>query len=232
MAEIDQPQPLETKVNYRSEPMSREIIFDWASQLPSSPLGIIDLAAGFGGEVKQLKNAGFTCIGQDTSQFAVDRAICKIQKGDAEKLDHFPPNSFSGALLKDTWLVLSPLQRSQMLLNLQNVLVNQGSLFIRSEISPEYVIRYKPAGLHATRDGSFKCSTMDELIIQYQRLKQKNSHIELLIYKSSIYNTQRIARKHGFDFGLIQQFSEENALAKENRWDDQAGFIAKLTKSS
>jgi hypothetical protein len=237
MVEIDQPQPLETKVNYRSEPITRQIIFNWASQLPSSPLGIIDLAAGFGREVKQLKSKDFTCIGQDTSQFMVNHAICEIQKGDAEKLDHFPPDSFSGALLKDTLYVLSSLQKSQMLLNLQNVLVNQGSLLILSEINPEYIILYnpilyKPSGIHLFRDGSFKCSTIEKFITRYQQLKQENSYIRQLTYKNTPFSTQRIARRHGFDFELIQQFSEEDALAKENRWTDEAGFIAKLTKLS
>jgi len=230
MAEIDKPQSFnkDHTINHDRdrEPQLMGIILDWAKHLPPSPQGVIDLAAGFGVEVKELLTASIPCLGQDSSNYMIQHACTPIREGLAEDLSQYAVNQFGGALLKDSWIFLSPNQRTNMLKGLKQILVPQGSLLTISELNPEYFTRYQ------AKLGIFKYSTDSyaEFVIKTKNLRDHG----LLKYLSTPSDTETLAEQSGFIFELIQQYDEKNPLAEESRWHGKlnlkSGFVAVLTK--
>lgn len=225
MVEIDKPQRFEeAHLEYTPQSCLMEIIFDWAKKLPPSPQGIIDLVAGYGIEVEQLRSHGIPCLGQDASSYMIQHACTPLLRlGTAENLQQYPDRAFSGAFLKDSWILLSPLQRVAMLKHLRRVLITDGSLLIVSELKPEYTACY-----FANQDYlTYSNPNYAEWKAEVNRLK-RNSKIGSLFYLSTPGNTRKYAQGQGFTFELVCQFSKDDILAKESRWAHSPGFIAQL----
>lgn len=233
MIEIDQPQNnFSLNLNYEPQPALMPVIFQWIRELPQESNTIIDLAAGYGIEAQELARQGIICVCQDASSAMIQNAVMPVKYGQAESLVQYPDHEFSGALLKDTWVFLSPKQRQQMLQQLNRILTQKGSLLIISETFPEFAIDYLPSGLHATNHATSKCPTIKSLYDEYHRLLKENVTIKQIIYKSTPQNTQAVARKNHYNFNFILKYSENDTFANESRWLKRAGFIAKLTKLS
>jgi hypothetical protein len=166
-----------------------------------------------------LEQAGIPVIGQEGGEYI--HAVTTLQKGLAEKLDQYPDHSFGGAFLKDTWLLLSPSQRREMLTGLKRILQPQGSLLLISEIISEYHARGSKTGEIVAHDyPSWRAGVS---------LIQSNEGLETINYLSTPEDTRCTAEENGYEFTLIREYPKTDPLARENRWTPGDGFIAKLT---
>ena len=230
MAEIDRPQPFEAhKLRYEPQPELMKHILEWSKSLPQSPGGILDLAAGYGIEVQELLRLGINCTAQDDSEAMIQHALVKVIRGTAEDLSQHPDNFFSGALLKDTWVFLSPLQRQQMFSGLNQTLVSGGSLFIQSQKQTKFYLEYS---LNHNEKMSLSAGSYQDFLT-IAAMVRRFTEPDLLLYQSTPNETELLAKEFGFSFQLLSEYNINHPLAKESRWCDdppEPGFIAVLTK--
>lgn len=231
--ELNEPQTDFAKcLNYRPQPELMKLVFNWVGGLPAAPVPVIDLAAGYGIEARELALKGIVCTCQDADWAMIQNAVSKVGYGKAEELEGHPENHFGGALLKDTWVCLSPNQRQKMLQSLKRILVPGGSLLISSEIQTTFVISFSPGILLVSDNHYYSCQTLSELEVYYSQLHEAKDFIQSIAYKSTVDDTRAIATKSGFNFQLLKQYGESDPLSYESRWfqEPKPGFIAVLTK--
>lgn len=232
MAELHKPQPFphEATANNESQPFLEQIIINWASKLPNSPLGILDLASGIGLETNQLSQQGYPCILQDASidMLLPNNGQPKITAA-AESLP-YPSNSFSGALLKDALILLSEKQRPSMLEEVQRTLVKKGSLFIISEYNHSNKAIYQP-GIYIDEPRE-KILDSKFTLFWEKKVLANPDYFQSFEYKTTHKSMKKLAKLFNFEFQLMTIFSGYNQLALECRWPlkEEAGFIVKLTK--
>ncbi len=233
-AELNQPQTdFSLCLDYKPQPELMKLIFNWVKDLPAAPVTIIDLAGGYGIEAKELALKGIVCASQDASWSMINGAVSKVNYGCAEELDGYPEGNFGGALLKDAWVFLSPSQRQKMLQGLQRILVPGGSLLIASEVKDSFRISYLSRNSQGVSRESLTCQSLAELETNFFQLaKNKDACIQTIFYTSTAADTKAYAERLGFSCKILAEYNTSNIMARENRWSNDAGFIAKLTKSA
>src|SRR3972149_10825461 len=112
---LRQPQIFQTDENYRSQPLIKDVLLDWANNLPGKSITVLDLASGFATDAFILNRQGINCFAQDLSLKMIDSGYNQgfVFVGAAEAIA-FPDNRLSGAWLKDALLFICPEQRRQL----------------------------------------------------------------------------------------------------------------------
>lgn len=234
--EVDKPQ-LFREGHIHLEPQSQlmELILDWAKKLPFSQLGVLDLAAGYGVEAKKLSQEGIQSIAVEGSSYMLEHGVHDdMRLGLVEEIE-FPKASFGGILLKDTWVLLSPTQRHQMLEGVERVLVSNGSLLIISELHKNHSASYlinkdesDPKSLNVDNYPSFEA--WKEALALLVQCRNREALITGICYQTTLEDTMDWAAKFGFNCEMLMEHGESHQLAQENEWIKTKGFIAKFTK--
>lgn len=212
--------------------MERHIL-PWAKNLPeiNGIQHIADLASGIGREAKKLAENGFDVTALDSSEIFVENSF--HTKAVLAKVTELPfeNESLSGAYLKDALLFLSPEDREKMLVELQRTLVDGGSLLISSE--NQHTLRMRLESHIGNR--SYKEDTPDDTywISFYNSLNSGNTDYSVtsVHFICTVDRMEKLAKKHGFIFEIVEQYDSKDKISQENRWiKGKGGFIVKLTK--
>ena len=234
--EVDKPQLFREVHRYlEPEPALLALIMEWARRLPLSDLGILDLAAGYGIEALELNKDGFNCIAQEGSEYMVKNSVYDdIRLGLVEEID-FPKESFGGVLLKDAWVLQSPIQRESMLAGARDVLVGGGSLLVISERCDDHIATYledyderNPQEVRKLEYGSF--DAWKAAVTKLSSKPREEILITGIAYLSTALDMKLWADKYGFNTTILRKFDKTDELAQENRWIKKDGFVAELTK--
>ncbi|HUD19750.1 MAG TPA: class I SAM-dependent methyltransferase [Patescibacteria group bacterium] len=201
---------------FEPQPRCMDIIKDWARLCPPSPLGILDLAAGYGVEVQALKDEGIPVIGQEGSSDMRKHAVTKLYNGLVEDLHLHQDGAFGGALLKDTLIFLTPKQREFMFTGVRRILTPGGSFLIISEL---YDL-----------DDVIRNSSDNIWVFAYDEKEGRNYKKQVI--SRTICTPEKVeqyAKKYNFSYELVRSYGRDDPLARENRWMAHDGFITKLT---
>lgn len=220
----------------QAEPEFNIKLLEWAKRQPSSPLGFIDVAAGWGVEAQTLALNGFYCIAQDADPKTVDISLHSDSRlGSAEKLN-YPDNSFSGILNKSVWIFLSPEQRASFLKEAQRTLVNGGSVLIQSEKSDIHRARYLPKTSDIAQclpSFDFKkygdrCD--EEWRLEIERLRGYGHEIFQIEYSCLVSDIVDLASQSGLKMVDLIEYGYNHPLSLQNRCVKQSGFVIALQK--
>lgn len=212
------------------------LMLDWAKRQPVSPLGFIDVAAGWGVEARTLAINGFPCIAQDSDTKTVETSLHTDSKlGKAEQLD-YKDNSFSGILNKSVWIFLSPEQRESFLKESQRTLVNGGSVLIQSEKSDIHRARYLPKTSDIAQclpSFDFKkygerCD--EEWRMGVEQLREQGNEIFQIEYSCLVRDIKNLAKQADLAVVNLIEYGFDHPLSRQNRCVKQAGFIIELQK--
>lgn len=212
-----------------------EQILPWAQSLPEGPL--LDLAGGQGFESQSLADAGFDVTLVDrsaallhSSQYSVDHEAGTRSKAIRAEMQNlpFPDGHFSGVLLKDVWIFLSPQARIEALNEMKRVLKDGGSILLISQLGNYGRIRFMPSNMSYPVKES--CNTQEEMDKMLAGLVKSGDKIVSVEYFSNVPDTTKYAQQVGLAPSVVQEYDREDPLAKENRWIAEAGYIMKLEK--
>jgi ubiquinone/menaquinone biosynthesis C-methylase UbiE len=214
----------------KAELFLSDLLSGWAQRQPPSPLGFLDLAAGLGIEAKMLADKGFSVIAQDPSEVMVaGNHHTNAKVGKAERLE-YSDNSFSGLILKDAFMFLSPIQRKAMFKEALRTLVPGGSLFILSEKTDAHRARYLPNDSKFSQTlPSTDFESYEAWLKAAQELEKDNS-IFAIEYMCSPTELVAQAEEAGFTVVQSEVYDRKHPLSLENRWLTNPGFIMELRK--
>lgn len=216
------------KAKKESEPLFHNLLIEWAQKQPQSPLGFIDIASGIGVEARLLCEAGYQCIAQDPSEPMIQQnqnAFALV--GSAEKLA-FPDRSFSGILLKDAWLFLSPTQRLECLIEVKRTLVPSGSLLIKSERADIHRAKYLPNNSKLAQSlPSSDFATYNEWVQAVIKLQEVDD-VYTIEYRSMPDDIMELAEEVGLSVVHHFDYDSKHPLATDNRWVQKSGFLLEL----
>lgn len=214
------------------EPEFTNILLSWATKQPNSDRGFLDLAAGQGLEANVLSQVGgYKVIAQDASaQMAQSSIYPDINILESHRLDYHD-NTFSGILLKDALLFLSPFQREQTLWEAFRVLVSGGSLLIKSEASDANRARYIPRGSKIVQClSSFDFKSYAHWIEGVHFLENSGDEVFLIEYICNVKDIRQLGIKTGFECKVLIEYDRNNLLSTQSRWVNKNGFIIELYK--
>ncbi|MDD2822543.1 MAG: class I SAM-dependent methyltransferase [Candidatus Daviesbacteria bacterium] len=219
----------------REETEFHPFLLEWASRLPKSSLGFIDVAAGAGFEARLLANNGYPCIAQDPSEEVARISKHQVTRvGKAEELE-FKDASFSGVLMKDSWMFLSPEQKQIFMTEAFRVLVPGGSVLLQSQREDAHRAWYMPN----KSDIIQKLSSFDFLKYGdswYEKWLeavvdlQKEGEIYIIEYSCMPNDTENLANQAGLLRKNLTEYGWNHPLAVKNRWERSGGFIIELQK--
>jgi ubiquinone/menaquinone biosynthesis C-methylase UbiE len=230
--ELVQPPNQFFKENFKDQPLINKYIDDWINIL-LSPKKVVDLTAGFGIDGQRLSRQ------QKISTFSMDRSFQVISHLPSNEVPRivaaaenppFSESSFSGAILKDSLLFMSDLQRSQCFKNLNKVLVPNGSILVISELVEKFSVHYQAKFPFGSSPQTAYLSTKQELRKYVSEIKSMNFKIMHYVFPVSINSLFVQAEKHGYQFSILEEYDQKEPLAKDNRWSSEPGFIALMTK--
>lgn len=229
LAEIEWGQPSEGNLKpcMPQETFTRNFLSPWADSLPN-PKKILDLACGQGIEMDFISKRGYEIFGVDMAEtMNRNKYNQNIVQGCLTALP-FSDNTFSGALLKDVLLFLSPEQRSGLLDETSRILKPGGSLLILAEDTSKLRVRYMPYDSIITQHETFDDnSNWQDKVLEVE----KWGEVYYVEFRSCFDDLKSIADKKGLNAELIENYRYNHPLALETRWGQpRDGFIAKISK--
>jgi len=207
------------------------IMLDWARKQPASPLGFIDVASGLGIEAKTLFDNGFPSIAQDPSAEMVKHNVHGFARvGNAHQLD-YPDSSFSGILIKDAWLFLSPEQRLAFLQEAKRTLVDDGSVLLQSERADVHRGRYLPKESQISQTlSSFDFSSYQEWLNKIAEMQKDGDSFYAIEYACLPEDVEKLTSHIGLQPTTRAEYDSKHSLATQSRWVKRSGFILELKK--
>lgn len=209
---------------------TEQLILSWANGLPTSPKGILDLAAGQGIESQLLSSGGHRVEAYDISSDMVKGGSFKVNQKDITKL-RLKRNSYSGALIKDSWVFISPDERLKVLSMLRNALVTSGSLLVITQTSSgrANLVPHDSSYPLSIPQGDF--SSIEEWARKIKQEKSLGGKVFSIEFETNQTEFFGLASRTGFRCRLTP-YDSHSVLAQENRWLKREGLIVVLTKTS
>lgn len=220
-----------TSSDYSSNGVGEEtakILREWASQLPTSSLGILDMAAGQGIASEFLARLGNKVTAYDTSSTMRRGAVYPVKHGDMTTI-RLPRKSHSGILVKDAWVFLDSKERARALRIFYSTLVNGGSVLLlsqkndtRAHVVPHdsgYPIKIIESDYNSTADWK---AYVDAEIKRGGKLLS----IEYQTDSDTMYSEASLA---GFT-ATVDEYRFDSRYAQENIWVKKSQVVATLQK--
>lgn len=204
------------------------LIIGWADSLPESAKGVLDLAAGQGIESALLTSKGYRVTSYDASPDMVNRSYFGVKLANITSL-RFSRNSYSGALIKDAWVLIPPTDRSRILTNVAKALTKNGSVLIISQAATtRAIIVPHDSGYPISIPLHHFQSKEDWLKKINQEIKDGGKVISVE-FECSPEGLEKMARTSGLSC-TANNYPADSSMARENRWIQTSGFVAILTK--
>ncbi len=215
------------KQNERGTYVQDKIVLPWLRRLPTSPSGVLDLAAGQGIEAQFISEQGMSCTAIEPSAFLRKNSYYRhIKNGSVATLD-FPQNSFGGVLLKDALIFIPPDDREKMMSSVRRLLVGGGSFLIISEQNSTLRIRYVPNGSQYPQSEAYDWESVKDHWQEAIAETAKSGKIYGIEYVATVECVMRLAQQYGFNVSAYE-YSVAHQIAQENRWVQKAGFVAEI----
>lgn len=217
---------LEPSLKQEVQPLlTAEVILPWVEGIPRKPGKVLDIGGGVGIEARVLTEKGFDVLNLDVSSDSLKASLHDRNVQARVAQIPFADGSFSGALLKDVFVLLPPAAREQFFSEVKRVLVTGGSLLVVSELNPDLRIHYMVPDSKYPLRAAFPDQTGWSSKLAGLKDVQELIGVEFI---STPDEVRRLAERNGFTLRLLKEYGPRDPFVSENRLAKRGGFMAEF----